>query len=151
MKLLIKSYNKEVIIFFHLRVLPGFELHPKWSSVKSMIRIDSQRDIKGKTTYETRFYISSRIITPQKALSAIRSHWAIENNLHWVLDMSFNEDLSRIRKRNAPQIMAIMRHIALNLLQLQKDKMTRQSIKRLKKMAGWNHDLLSDILTQKFS
>jgi predicted transposase YbfD/YdcC len=91
------------------------------------------------------------VITPAKALAAITSHWAIENNLHWVLDMSFNEDQSRIRKHNAPQIMAIIRHMALNLLQLTKDKMKRQSIKRLRKMAGWNDLMLSTILTQNFS
>lgn len=127
------------------------ERHPHWTSIKSIIRIDSKREIKGKITSETRYYISSLATTPQKVLAAIRSHWAIENNLHWVLDMSFNEDQSRIRKHNAPQIMAIIRHIALNLLQLTKDQMKRQSIKRLRKMAGWNDLTLSTILTQNFS
>lgn len=127
------------------------ERHPHWRSINSLIRIDSTREIKGKATYETRYYVSSLQETPQKILSAIRSHWAIENNLHWVLDMSFGEDQSRIRKENAPQVMAIIRHMALNLLQLTKDKMKRQSIKRLRKMAGWDDNILSSILTQKFS
>jgi hypothetical protein len=78
-------------------------------------------------------------------------HWAIENSLHWVLDMSFGDDQSRIRKENAPQVMAVMRHIALNLLQLTKAQMKRQSIKRLRKMAGWDNRILSCILQQKFS
>ena len=94
---------------------------------------------------------SSCQLTPTKILEAIRIHWAIENNLHWVLDMSFGEDMSRIRKNNSPQIMTVIRHIALNLLQLTKDKMKRQSIKRLRKMSEWDHSLLSAILTQKFS
>lgn len=86
-----------------------------------------------------------------KALQAIRSHWAIENSLHWVLDMSFEEDQSRIRKNNAPQAMTIIRHIAFNLLQSQKNSMKRQSIKRLRKLAGWSDISLSSILSQNLS
>jgi len=127
------------------------ERHPRWHSIDSIVRIDSTREIKGKTTFETRYYISSLKESSQKILSTIRSHWSIENNLHWVLDMSFGEDQSRIRKENAPQVMAIIRHMALNLLQLTKDKMKRQSIKRLRKMAGWDDNTLSTILSQNFS
>ena len=65
--------------------------------------------------------------------------------------MSFGEDYSRIRKENAPQIMAIIRHIALNLLQITKNQIKRQSIKRLRKVAGWDDNILSTILLQKFS
>lgn len=127
------------------------ERHPRWKSIKSIIRIDSVREIKGKISTEARFYISSMIATAKKFLSAIRSHWTIENNLHWVLDMSFNEDHSRIRKENVPQVMTIIRHIALNLLQLTKNQMKRQSIKRLRKNAGWNDSILTTILSQNFS
>lgn len=122
-----------------------------WDSIRSIIRVDSSREIKGKVTQETRFYISSLTTSPDKVLTSIRSHWAIENSLHWVLDMSFGEDQSRIRKHNAPQVMAIIRHIVLNLLQLTKEQMKRQSIKRLRKMAGWDDTILSFILFQKFS
>lgn len=111
----------------------------------------SSKIAKMNSTTQTRYYISFCQLTPKKILKAIRSHWAIENNLHWVLDMSFGEDMSRIRKNNGPQIMAVIRHIALNLLQLTKDKMKRQSIKRLRKMAGWDHQILSNILHQNFS
>lgn len=127
------------------------KLYPRWKSIQSIIRIDSVRNIKGKIATETRFYIASMVERPQKFLSAIRSHWAIENNLHWVLDMSFNEDQSRIRKQNAPQVMAVIRHIALNLLQLTKNQMKRQSIKRLRKNAGWDDTVLTAILSQNFS
>ena len=65
--------------------------------------------------------------------------------------MSFGDDMSRIRKENAPQIMAIIRHIALNMLQTAKNNMKRQSIKRLRKVAGWNDEALTSIITQKFS
>lgn len=124
----------------------------EWASIKSIIRIDSTRELHGNVSDETRYYISSLDkITPQKALAAIRSHWAIENSLHWILDVSFGEDQSRIRKHNAPQIMAIIRHIALNLLQLTKAQMVRKSIKGLRKLGGWSNDVLTTILTQKFS
>mgnify|MGYP001616888246 CR=1 FL=1 len=121
--------------------------HPNWSSIKSIIRIHSTRESK-KTTKEVRYYVSSLTDTPEKILKSIRSHWAIENSLHWVLDMSFNEDCSRIRKGNAPYAMAIIRHVALNLLQLAKTK--RQSIKRLRKMCGWDNHTL-DLVVNKNS
>jgi predicted transposase YbfD/YdcC len=125
--------------------------HPDWRSLQSIIRIDSTREIKGKSTMETRYYISSLKEPAEKILKKIRSHWAIENSLHWVLDLSFGDDQSRIRKDNAPQVMAIIRHMALNLLQLTKAQMKRQSIKRLRKMAGWDNGILRTILTQNFS
>jgi predicted transposase YbfD/YdcC len=95
--------------------------HPKWSSICSIIKIRSVRESKERTK-EVRYYISSLTETPEQVLKSVRSHWAIENTLHWVLDMSFNEDYSRIRKGNAPYAMAIIRHVALNLLQLAKAK-----------------------------
>lgn len=125
--------------------------HPNWSTIGSIARIDSTREIKGKSSHETRYYIASRAETPDKMLKKVRSHWAIENNLHWTLDMSFGEDQSRIRKQNAPQIMAIIRHMALNMLQAKKQEMPRQSIKRLRKMAGWDHSMLASILAKAFS
>lgn len=83
--------------------------------------VKSIREEKKKITTENRYYVSSLTLQPIRILKAIRSHWAIENTLHWVLDMSFNEDYSRIRKENAPHIMAIFRHIGLNLLQTAKN------------------------------
>jgi predicted transposase YbfD/YdcC len=108
--------------------------------------------MKGKTTHETRYYISSLDVSPKEMLKAIRSHWAIENSLHWVLDMSFNEDYSRIRKQNAPHIMAIFRHIALNMLQTAKkseDSLKRVSIVALRKICGWDEKHLDTVLRQK--
>lgn len=87
-------------------------------------------------------------------MRAIRSHWAIENSLHWVLDMSFNEDYSRIRKEKAPHVMAILRHIALNLLQTAKknqDSFKRKSIVGLRKLCGWDEKTLDLVVAQKIS
>jgi len=124
--------------------------HPKWESINSIIRIKSTREMLNapeKTSTETRYYISSlKNTTPEKALLVIRQHWGIENSLHWILDMSFNEDYSRIRKGNAPEVMAIIRHIALNLLQKCKPK--RQSIKGLRKICGWDNATLLKIIAK---
>ena len=123
--------------------------HPNWETIQSIIQINSTREFKDKTktTNETRFYVSSlKNTTPQTALTAIRQHWGIENSLHWILDMSFNEDYSRIRKENAPQVMAIIRHIALNLLQRYKPK--RQSIKGLRKICSWDDSTLTQVVSK---
>lgn len=140
------------------RVVSGLkwlrELHPNWQSINAIIEIKSTRKIGDTTTQETRYYISSMDAKADKILKAIRSHWAIENSLHWVLDMSFNEDYSRIRKENAPHIMTIFRHIALNLLQTAKknqDSLKRQSIVGLRKLCGWDEQKLDLVIAQKIS
>lgn len=130
--------------------------HNNWETIQSIIRIDSTREVveKGarKINQESRYYISSlKNPTPQEALNAIRDHWGIENTLHWILDMSFNEDYSRIRKENAPHVMAILRHMALNILQqgkLKNQKFKRQSIKGLRKMSSWDNDTLSELVSK---
>lgn len=130
--------------------------HKNWKTIQSIIRIDSTREVtvRGvkKITQETRYHISSlKNTTPQVALRAIRDHWGVENTLHWTLDMSFNEDYSRIRKENAPQVMAMLRHMALNILQqgkLQQKKHKRQSIKGLRKMCAWDDDTLSELASK---
>ena len=130
--------------------------HKNWKTIQSIIRIDSTREIteRGtkKITQETRYHISSlKNPTPQVALRAIRDHWGVENTLHWTLDMSFNEDYSRIRKENAPHVMAMLRHMALNILQqgkLQQKKHKRQSIKGLRKMCAWDDDTLSEFVSK---
>jgi predicted transposase YbfD/YdcC len=77
-------------------------------------KIDSTREINAKIMEESRYYIALRLLAPEKALRSRREHWSIENKVHWALNMSLGEYKSRIRKENAPQCMAIIRHIALN-------------------------------------
>lgn len=120
----------------------------KWDGIKSIIRIDSNTDSSENRKPETRYYISSVPANARKMLESVRSHWAIENSLHWVLDMSFNEDQSRIRKKNAPENMAVIKHMALNMIR--KIQQKRQSIKALRKAAGWEDNTLHNILKQKF-
>lgn len=116
----------------------------KWENLQSIGLIESVRIVKGKTTIETRYYISSLQNNAQKFSESVRSHWGIENSLHWVLDVGFREDDCRIRKDNAPQNFAILRHISLNLLNQEKTSKTGTKNKRLR--AGWDDDYLTKIL-----
>jgi len=115
-----------------------------WPHLKTIVEVISKREIKGVISEETRYYITSLENDAAKIGKAIRSHWAIENSLHWILDISFRDDDSRIRKGNAPQNIVIVKHIALNILQKAKEK--RDSIKQLRKAAGWDNNQLLKIL-----
>ncbi len=120
--------------------------HPKWSHLNSIIEVSSTRHIGEQSSHERRYYVSSLPANAERAASAIRSHWGIENTLHWTLDMSFGEDQSRIRKGNAVQNMAVIRHAVLNAIQAVKPK--RQSVKQMRKRAGWSQSVLDSVLKQ---
>ncbi len=124
--------------------------HPQWFKLKSIIEIESTRDIKGTVTTEKRYYISSLDADPKNLLRIVRQHWGIENKLHWVLDVCFGEDKSRIRKGNAPRNIAIIKKTALNLLQIIKATRPRISLKRMIKLAGWDNDFLNEVLMANF-
>ena len=87
----------------------------KWLKLKSIGLVESARTVDGKTTLETRYYISSISNDAKLFGQSIRSHWGIENSLHWILDVALNEDECRIRKDNAPENFAVMRRVAVNL------------------------------------
>ena len=116
----------------------------QWEKLPSIGLIESVRIVKGKTTIETRYYISSLPNDAQKLGESVRSHWGIENSLPLVLDVGFREDDCRIRKDNAPQNFAILRHISLNLLNQEKTSKTGAKNKRLR--AWWDDDYLNKIL-----
>jgi predicted transposase YbfD/YdcC len=88
----------------------------KWEKLTSIGMVESVRVVNGKTSIETRYFISSLENNAQKLAEGIRGHWSIENSLHWVLDVAFDEDNSRIRKDNAPANFAVLRHIAVNII-----------------------------------
>ena len=88
----------------------------QWPKLQTLVMLRAERQVNGKRSVETRYYISSLENDATLVLQSVRSHWGIENKLHWVLDIAFREDESRIRKDHAPENMAIVRHIALNLL-----------------------------------
>ena len=117
----------------------------EWKHLNSVARVQYYCTLNnGKTKLETRYFITSLSHEAQKLSQSIRGHWSIENQFHWVLDVEFNEDDSRIRKDNAPENLAIIRHIALNLLK--QDKSVKDSIKSKRNRAGWDNDYLLKIL-----
>jgi predicted transposase YbfD/YdcC len=117
----------------------------RWSGLKSIIKVQAQVHDKstGKDTAETRWYISSLDLDAAQALNAARSHWQVES-MHWMLDMTFREDESRIRKKQGPLVFNIMRKIAMTLFK--QDTTKSASMARKKKMAGLDDDYRSTLL-----
>ena len=93
----------------------------KWEKLTSIGMVESVRVVNGKTSVETRYFINSLENDAQKLAEAIRGHWSVENSLHWVIDVAFKEDSSRIRKDNAPANFAVLRHIAAEVLNVRSD------------------------------
>ena len=122
----------------------------KWKELKQIIKIESIREFKNsdKPTEEaTRYYIASLNNNAEQYQSNIRSHWGVENKLHWTLDVGFSEDASRKRNKNAAQNYSILLKIALNLLKNEKTEKQGIAGKRLK--AGWNQEYLLKVLNIK--
>lgn len=112
--------------------------------LRAVARVESERIIDGKATRQVRCYALSRRISPQQLLDTVRLHWAIENQLHWQLDVLFDEDYSRSRKNNAPANLALLRRLALNVLRADPRNIPL-SHKRLK--ARWADNDLCSLLT----
>jgi predicted transposase YbfD/YdcC len=121
------------------------KLHPHWVGLKSIVAVTAKRESKDKTTEETRYFICSMDASNPKRLGlVVRAHWGIENNLHWVLDYAFDEDSQRARMGNSAANMAVIRHIALNLVKSEKTAKVGVKNKRLK--AGWDEDYLLKVV-----
>lgn len=116
----------------------------RWHGLKSLAMIISERRIGEESEVQTSYFITSLENNAGKILNARRSHWGVENCLHWVLDIAFNEDHSRVRKDNAPQNFAVLRHMALNLLKQEHTVKVGIKGKRLK--CGWDTDYLLKVL-----
>jgi predicted transposase YbfD/YdcC len=119
----------------------------RWSAFQTIAMVRATRRVGEQVETETRYYISSLPSDAKQILAAVRQHWHIENRVHWVLDVTFREDDSRIRSGNAPQNMAVLRHMALNLIKREQTSSRSIRAKRLK--AGWDEDYLTHILCAK--
>ena len=115
----------------------------QWKGLQTIGIVISEREEKGEKATQCRYYISSLQNNAELFAKAVRSHWGIENSLHYVLDVTFREDECRIRKGNAPENFAVLRHIARNLLQQEKTKM---SIKQKQLRSGWDDKFLTKVL-----
>lgn len=123
-----------------LRHLRGFA---HWKNLTTVSRIRAQRWIGEEKSSEDRYHLAS-IAGAKRVLGAVRSHWGIENELHWTLDIAFDEDRCRVRKDHGPENFALLRHIALNLLK--QEKTCKRGIKGKRLLAGWNQDYLLKVL-----
>lgn len=115
-----------------------------WKGLRSIGMVRSQRRSGEQVSQETRYYIISLSGNAREFGQAVRGHWGIENSLHWVLDIAFREDESRMRKDFSPQNFAVLRHMALNLLKQEHTATCGIKAKRLK--AGWSEDYLCKVL-----
>lgn len=133
--------------------------------VKSLIRVSSRTELRDRSRFETRYYVSSAPLSASRAAEAVRGHWGIENRLHWVLDVVFADDQSRLRKGHGAHNMAVVRHFAFNLIRAApepprppRSPLKRQpkpgaspkprSLKLRRKKAAWSDHALSAVLGQ---
>ena len=130
--------------------LDWLEQKAQWSGLTSIAMIEETREFKGRISVDRRFFISSLPANARQIAGAVRAHWAIENTLHWTLDVVFNEDQSTVRKDHAPQNLAIVRHVVLNILNTAKKQFKGVGIKALRKKAGWGNENLRLILKHCF-
>jgi len=124
--------------------LQALHMSDKWEGLCSIALVVAERTVNGKTSIERRYYISSLVGDPERIGAAARAHWSIENGVHWVLDVAFREDASRICKDHAPHNVALLRHVALNLLKQEKTAKLSVRTKRLR--AGWDDMYLAKVL-----
>jgi predicted transposase YbfD/YdcC len=117
-----------------------------WPGLRAVLAAETIRGIpgRGKVTAEIRHYLSSARLPPERLAAAIRSHWRVENGLHWILDVGFREDASRVRERNAARNLAPLRKIAFNLARA--DATLKASLKGKRKYAGWDDAFMATLM-----
>ncbi|NJM99906.1 MAG: ISAs1 family transposase [Phormidesmis sp. RL_2_1] len=126
-----------------LSQLPALPSHSKWQGLSTVVMVKRERQLWNKTTTEVCFYITSLAADAALLARAIRCHWGIENSLHWVLDVTFQEDQSRIRKGHGPENIGLLRRLSLNLL---KREPSKQSLRQKRYRAAMDNDFLVKVL-----
>src|ERR671932_886221 len=126
--------------------LAPFATLADWPGLAAVVAVETIRGIpgRGKVTAEIRHYLSSAKLPPEALAMAIRNHWRVENGLHWVLDVVFREDASRVRERDAARNLALLRRIALNLARA--DTSLKASLKGKRKYAGWDDGFMATLI-----
>jgi predicted transposase YbfD/YdcC len=115
-----------------------------WKKLHSVVKIWTERQIGRKKSRKSRYYICSRVASAADLLEGTRAHWGVENNVHWVLDVVFDEDESRIRTGHAQQNLATMRRIAINMLN--QEQARKDSLKGKRQLAGWDQSYMERIV-----
>jgi predicted transposase YbfD/YdcC len=126
--------------------LSAFGTLADWPGLATVVAVETIRGIpgRGKVTAEIRHYLSSARLPAERLAAAIRNHWRAENGLHWVLDVGFREDASRVRERNAARNLALLRRIALNFVRA--DGSLKTSLKGKRKYAGWDDAFMAALI-----
>jgi len=127
----------------------GLEALAGWPGLKTLVLVESIREANGQASTERRYYISSRQAGAEHLGAAVRGHWAVENRLHWSLDVAYGEDHSRMREGNAAENFSILRRITLNLIRL--DKTRKTGVKNCRLKAGWNNAYMEKLLGMQVS
>jgi predicted transposase YbfD/YdcC len=116
-----------------------------WPGLNALVMVESRREVGGKTEQETRFYLTSLVMLAHLLGPVVRSHWSIENSLHWVMDLVFRDDECRVRTEHAPANFTAIKHMAQNLLRKAPGK---SSLRSRRKAAGWDDDFLASLVAR---
>lgn len=130
--------------YWLVSALNGFKETQDWVGLQSLGMVERQRTVAGKTTVEVHYYLTTLAGSGQQFGEAVRTHWSVENGLHWVLDVAFHEDQSRLRRDHAAENFAVLRHLALSLLRQESTCSNGIKVKRLK--AAWDDEYLARVL-----